>query len=102
VGIIGVEIMACIICKYCDRFIDLDWNVEHEEECGFELGILDEDGKPIPGKGEDDETPIGDTTVGYRSRLRESVQTAAAPRSDQPEYRRSSGRLPRLGLDDET
>ena len=31
--------MACIICQYCDRLIDLDWNVEHEEDCAFEHGI---------------------------------------------------------------
>jgi hypothetical protein len=39
--------MAVIRCKYCDAYIDLDWNVEHEDECGFELGILDEDGKEV-------------------------------------------------------
>ncbi len=24
--------MACVVCKYCDKFVDLDWNVEHGEE----------------------------------------------------------------------
>ena len=46
--------MACIMCKYCDRLIDLDWDVEHEEECGFELGVLDEEGNEIPEEAQSD------------------------------------------------
>ncbi len=42
--------MSVILCKFCDALIDLDWNVEHEDECGFEKGILDEDGNNIEEK----------------------------------------------------
>ena len=28
--------MACIYCHICDRLIDLDWDVDHEEECKWE------------------------------------------------------------------
>ena len=28
--------MSVIYCHRCDRYIDLDWNVEHEDECGAE------------------------------------------------------------------
>ena len=31
--------MGVIICRWCDRYIDLDWDVEHEEECAWEKGI---------------------------------------------------------------
>ena len=31
--------MACIYCQICDRYVDLDWDVDHEEECALEHGI---------------------------------------------------------------
>jgi hypothetical protein len=33
----GDENMAVIYCDKCDRYIDLDWNVEHEDECGVDF-----------------------------------------------------------------
>jgi hypothetical protein len=28
-----VEVMATMYCQICDRYIDLDWDVDHEEFC---------------------------------------------------------------------
>ena len=33
--------MSVIYCQICDRYIDLDWNVEHEEDCAWEHGVED-------------------------------------------------------------
>jgi hypothetical protein len=31
-----VEVMATMYCQICDRYIDLDWDVDHEEFCAEE------------------------------------------------------------------
>jgi len=38
--------MAVMYCEICDRYIDLDYDVEHEEFCAFEHGWVDEDTPP--------------------------------------------------------
>ena len=32
--------MAVFYCETCDRHIDLDYDVDHEEECAFENGTI--------------------------------------------------------------
>jgi len=36
---VGRTVMACIYCQICDRYIDLDWDVDHEEDCAWEHGL---------------------------------------------------------------
>jgi len=32
--------MACFYCQTCDRLIDLDYDVDHEQECAIEHGLI--------------------------------------------------------------
>jgi hypothetical protein len=32
--------MACIYCHSCDRYIDLDWDVDHEEFCAEDQAAM--------------------------------------------------------------
>ena len=39
--------MPVIRCENCEKYIDLDWDVDHESECNEPQEINDIHGKPI-------------------------------------------------------
>jgi len=35
--------VTVILCPYCDRLVDLDWDEDHVEECGWDVDHVDDE-----------------------------------------------------------
>jgi hypothetical protein len=46
---VEVEVMGCIYCQSCDRLIDLDYDVDHEDHCAEDQAAMwERSGVPKP------------------------------------------------------